>query len=214
MNQPMSRIILLADDHVIIRRGLKVILDQYFPKGLILETDTTSGILRLLKDHPITHLILDMQLADSNVLEVFPIIRGQFPDLPIMIYSMSPEDIYAPRMMSSGAQCFLSKQSDESEVIRAMDLFFRGQKYLSPHLRELYNERPTLGANPISMLSERELTVFNRLLKGEGVKDISEGMNLKITTIATYKARIFEKTGANNLMELRKIADVYQYVVQ
>ena len=81
--------------------------------------------------HQFTHLILDMQLADGNLLEIFQEIKQQNPHLPILIYSMSPEDIFAKRLNNLGASGYLNKQSSEEEVVKAMELFFTGRKYVS-----------------------------------------------------------------------------------
>ncbi|HCI59004.1 MAG TPA: DNA-binding response regulator, partial [Bacteroidetes bacterium] len=122
--------LLIADDHVIIRRGLKFLLETHFGKFNIVETDSSKGILSSLAKHQFTHLILDMQLADGNLLEIFQEIKQQNPHLPILIYSMSPEDIFAKRLNNLGASGYLNKQSSEEEVVKAMELFFTGRKYV------------------------------------------------------------------------------------
>ena len=203
--------ILLADDHVIIRRGMKVLMDNFFRREIIIEADSTLQILAALKEHPITHMILDMQLQDANVIEILPQLRTMYPNIPILIYTMSSEDIFGSRMLQMGAQSFLSKQSDEQEVIKALDLFFQGKPYVSAHLQELMNQSNNTHANPLLSLSDRELSVLNRLLKGETVKEISQQLDIKATTVATYKARIFEKLSISNIIDLRTISELYKF---
>ncbi len=205
-----NKLILLADDHVIIRRGLKVILDNYFEKEVLIEADSTKEILSKLADFEVTHMILDMQLIGSNVIDILPELVKNYPHIPILIYTMSSEEIFGARLLQMGARGFLSKQTEETEVVRALDLFFQGQTYISNVLQDILSDKKfATKINPLLSLSERELSVMGHLLKGESVKDIAICMNLKATTIATYKARVFQKTGVDNIIDLRNITDLY-----
>jgi DNA-binding NarL/FixJ family response regulator len=204
--------LLIADDHVIIRRGLKFLLESHFGNLNIAETESCSGILHLLTQHPFTHLILDMQLQDGNVIEIIEQLKNHHPNVYILIYTMSAEDIFGKRMLQLGANGFLNKQSSETEVIRAMDLFFNGKKYISTQLHDLIvQEKKHKGEseNPFTNLSEREMEVLLLLLQGKSVKDIAAHFNLKSNTVATFKARIFDKIGVSNLMDLQKTARIY-----
>jgi two-component system, NarL family, invasion response regulator UvrY len=205
-----NKLILLADDHVIIRRGLKVILDNYFEKEVLIEADSTKEILSKLAEFEVTHMILDMQLIGSNVIDILPDLVKNYPHIPILIYTMSSEEIFGARLLQMGARGFLSKQTEETEVVRALDLFFQGQTYVSNALQDILSDKKlATKINPLLSLSERELSVMGHLLKGESVKDIAIYLNLKATTIATYKARIFQKTGVDNIIDLRNITDLY-----
>lgn len=205
-----NKLILLADDHVIIRRGMKVLMDNFFKREQIIEADSTQQILRTMQEKPVTHMILDMQLQDANVIEILPQLKALYPTIPILIYTMSSEDLFGSRMLQMGASGFLSKQSDEQEVVKALDLFFRGRPYVSNHLQEVMNDSKQKQSNPLLSLSEREMSVLHRLLKGETVKEISNQLDLKATTVATYKARIFEKLSVSNIMDLRNVTELYQ----
>lgn len=206
--------VLIADDHVIIRRGLKFLLDSHFGKFTVFETESTQGILDLMSEKTISHLILDMQLQDGNVLEIFTELRKKYPDVSILIYTMSPEDIFGKRMLHLGATGFLNKQSPEPEVLRALELFFNNKKYISPVLQDLINQEQSkkgFSQNPFEQLSDRETEVLNYLLKGTGVKEIAEQLDLKANTVATFKARLFDKLGVSNLIDLQNLARVYRY---
>jgi len=206
--------LLLADDHVIIRRGLRVLIDSRFSRSTMQECDSVKEVMNVLAKYPFTHLILDMQLADGNIIEVLPEIKKVYPDIPVLIYTMSSEEIFGQRILQLGAAGFLSKQSNEQEVIKALDIFLSGKKYISSELQDILNEnqfRKTKAENPIMNLSDRELSVLNYLLKGYSVKDISSKLDLKATTVATYKARIFDKLNVTNIIELRNITDLYQF---
>lgn len=205
----MARNILLADDHVIIRRGLRTLIDNNFGKSEWTEVDRTDDVLSELQKKSYTHAVLDMQLLDANLLEILPDIRKANPDLPLMIYTMCSEDLYAPRMLKLGVQAFLSKQLSEEHVINAFGRFFQNKCYFSEHiLYDAYADR-SKPSNPIDELSEREFAVLQYLVKGISVKEICGILDLKTTTVATYKARIFEKTGATSIVDLVRLMDLY-----
>lgn len=206
--------ILIADDHAIIRRGLKYILETHFNKFNVDDVEDCAGLFEVLAKKKYTHLILDLQLLDCNAMNIFSDVRSMYPDLLILVYSMSSEEMFARRLLRMGASGFLSKQSNENEVQKALDLFLCGRNYTSTKLKdELKKEESSnaLSQNPFDDLSEREMVVVNNLLMGKGVKQIAGELDLKSTTVATYKARIFDKMGVNNLIDLRNVAQLYQF---
>lgn len=211
MNNPR---ILIADDHSIIRVGMKFILESQFINFTIDEVENCRELYIRLEEQPFTHLILDLQLQDCNVMNIFSDLKTRFPELLILIYSMSPEEIFGRRLIQMGATGFLSKQSSENEVIRALNLFLLGRTFTSDKLKQLLlQESANTGdsQHPFDNLSEREMAVLNNLLSGKGVKEIASQLNIKSTTVATYKARIFDKMGVNNLIELQNIARIYHF---
>jgi DNA-binding NarL/FixJ family response regulator len=207
----MTRTILLADDHVIIRRGLKTLLDTNFGRSNWMEVDRTSDVLEALKNSAITHAVLDVQLLDANILELIADIRKKYPQLPIMLYTMCSEDIYAPRMYKLGINAFLSKQCSENQLIAAFNRFFQHKSYYSQEVLNAVAAEEKLPDNPLQQLSEREFMVLQYLVQGLTVKEICNQLDLKTTTVATYKARIFEKTGAENVVDLVRLMDVYAH---
>ena len=206
--------VLIVDDHSIIRRGLRFLLETYFRSLYISETESIKLLNQMLEEGAFTHLVLDMQLKDGNIIDVFQQIRAKYPELRIIIYTTSPEEIFGKRMLQLGANGFLSKQSQEEEVVRALRIFFEGGTYISSFLEQQMKEQKTGkldNINPFNELSEREISVLNYLLKGETVKDISVRLQLKSSTVATYKARIFDKLGVSNTMDIRNLADLHLY---
>lgn len=205
--------ILIADDHVIIRRGLVFLLDSNFGQFEIVEAESTTEIFPLLKKHAFTHLILDMQLQDGNVMEIFGELRKEYPNIKILIYTMSPEDIFGRRMIQMGADGFLSKLSPEPEVLTALRMFLDGKKYLSSNLNDIIethkNPKTRLQKSPFEQLSTRETAVLIRLLKEQGVKEISRELDIKSSTAATFKARLFDKLGVSNIIDLQNLAQMY-----
>jgi DNA-binding NarL/FixJ family response regulator len=155
-----------------------------------------------------------MQLQDANIIDILAQVKEINPKTPILIYTMSSEDIFGPRMHNFGISAFVSKQSNEEEVIKAFNQFLDNKVYFSEHLQDVLNNQNNISKNyknPLDSLSEREFAVLGYLLQGDSIKDISDKLDLKPTTIATYKGRIFDKLGVNNLIDLRNIADLYNY---
>ncbi|MBK9732542.1 MAG: response regulator transcription factor [Chitinophagaceae bacterium] len=211
MNSPR---ILIADDHSIIRVGMKFILESQFTDYNLEEVENCKELSERLKDNTFTHLILDLQLQDCNVMNIFSGIREQYPGLQILIYTMSPEEIFGKRLLHMGANGFLSKQSSQGEIIKALHLFLLNRKFVSDKLQQQLRSESgegKSGEHPFEDLSEREMAVFNNLMNGKGVKEIAGLLNLKATTVATYKARIFDKVGVNNMVELQNIAQFYHF---
>jgi DNA-binding NarL/FixJ family response regulator len=204
-----TRKILFADDHVIIRRGLKILLDNNFGKSNWFEVDRTMDVLQALETNEFTHIILDIQLLDNSILDIIADIRNNYPKLPIMIYTMCNEDIYAPRMYNLGINGFLSKQCTEINTISAFNDFFKNQNYYSNYVLEKLICVDKTQKNPIQKLSKREFSVLQHLVKGLTLNEMCVLLNLKKTTVATYKARIMEKTGAENIVDLVRLMDVY-----
>jgi len=154
-----------------------------------------------------------MQLTDGNVIEMLNEIIETYPTMSILVYTMSPEEIFGSRIMNMGVSGFLNKQADEKEVIVALTSFFTGKKYCSATVKELMSAKPSgeKSQDPFKELSERELTVMNYLLKGEGIKEISGRLNIKSSTVATFKARIFNKLGVSNIIDLKNLAEIYKF---
>lgn len=203
---------LITDDHAVIRTGLKYLIARYFPEVTLGEADACSTLKEELQKGNYTHLVLDMQLGDCNSMDLIPGMIAQHPSLRIMIYTMSPEAIYGKRLVQMGVHGFLSKEEEEDTLIQALTLFLQGQPYLSDELKRALGteqKRSQSSINPFDDLSERELMVLCFLLQGHRVKEISNRLDLKMSTVATYKVRIFEKLNVNNLADMQRLADVY-----
>lgn len=204
--------ILIADDHAVIRTGLKYLLDRHFKDAVTGEADACSTLISCLEKDSYTHLILDMQLGDCNSLDRIPEILSRFPNLLVMVYTMSPEAIYGKRVLQMGVLSFLSKEEEEETLNTALRLFLEGRPYVSETLKSTMEQehgRAGQSANPFDELSEREMEVLRFMLQGMRVKEIANRLDLKMSTVATYKVRIFEKLNVNNVADMQRLADVY-----
>ncbi len=207
--------ILVADDHVIIRRGMRDLLHDHMRPCEVDEAGSCTELLSTLARKTFHLLMLDLQLGDGSALDLIEGIHQDHPDMRVLIYSMGAERIYAQRVLRMGCAGYLSKESGEEEVLRAVRTVLQGREYRS-HELELRLLRPSGSAqggpipDPFSTLSDREVLVMEELLTGTGVKEIADKLGLQPTTVATYKARLFDKLGASNLLDLKRIVETHQ----
>ena len=194
--------ILIADDHSMIRKGLKLHMQLTLGFTDISEVATCKELMKELVKNKFTHLVLDIILSDGSTLEVIPNIRRVYPALNILIFSMQPAEIYGEALKQYGINYYMSKSVGEEEMIQILYKF-------------MHNEAPVRKSNiqhqdnPFTTLAPRELEILHYVLKGIGTKDIADNLNLKMNTISTIKTRIFEKTNAGNIKELMELATLY-----
>ncbi|MDW8393307.1 MAG: response regulator transcription factor, partial [Chitinophagales bacterium] len=158
--------ILIADDHAIIRTGIRYLLTSNFRISAIEETEDCAGVREALRNQNYTHLILDLQLSDGHGIGMLPEITREYPELSVLVYTMCSEEVFGKRVLQAGAKGFLRKDSPEEEVLRALNLFLGGRKYVSPQLQaQLMREsgRQTGTINPFDELSDREILVLTQL---------------------------------------------------
>lgn len=204
---------LIADDHVIVRRGLQNLLHDQFHASEIAEVSTCRELLGYLEHAEPDLLILDLQMTDGNALDHLERICTEHPKMRVLVYSMRSEKIYAHRVMALGSVGYLSKESDEDEVIRAIRRVLQGLEYRSPstEMHILAHDENALADNdPFSVLSSREIGVMEDMLNGLGVKEIAMRLGVQPTTVATYKVRLFDKLGVSNLLDLQRLVSVHR----
>jgi two-component system, NarL family, invasion response regulator UvrY len=194
--------ILLADDHSIIRNGLKLYVQLNLGHTDITEVSSCNGLMNELVKKKYTHLVLDIILSDGSTLEVIPNIKRVYPNLNIMVFSMQPVEVYGEALKQYGISYYLSKTVGEDEIIEMLRQFINNQ---APVIKR----QPVTKDNPFSALAPRELEILHYVLKGVGTKEIADTLNLKMNTISTLKTRIYEKTNAGNIKELMELATLY-----
>ncbi|MEI2739256.1 MAG: response regulator transcription factor [Chitinophagaceae bacterium] len=202
MEKRMQPKILIADDHSMIRKGLKLNMQLTLGYTDIEEVATCNDLMKELVKKKYTHLILDIILSDGNTLEVIPNIRRVYPDLQILVFSMQPAEIYGEALKQYGINYYLSKSVGDEEIISILQKFLQNE---TPVRRNNIQHQD----NPFSSLAPRELEILHYVLKGSGTKEIAEVLNLKMNTVSTIKARIYEKTNAGNIKELIELATLY-----
>lgn len=197
--------VLIADDHRIVRLGVRMIIQKFPEQYNFIEASTCTEVVQILSSQPIHYAILDMFLADGNLFSVIPQISESSQRSSILVYSMNAERIYARRFMGKGIQGFVCKNSGIDELERAIQTIFRGEVYLGRELKDLlFSPSKTKSSeNPIDTLSDRELEVVEYVAMGMGSKEIAHKMKLDNTTVSTYRRRAFEKLEAENAVELK-----------
>lgn len=195
--------ILLADDHAVLRRGLKTILSEAFDPVVFGECGTTTETLALLEREPWDLLILDIFMPEGGGVEVLRAVTQRELRLPVLVLSSAPEEQLAMRMLLAGAAGYLSKQTAAEELTRAVTRVLSGAKYVSNKLADrLAREfvRPSLSAH--ENLSEREFQVLQLILEGKSLKEIAAELSLSPKTISTFHTRLLDKLGLHNDVQL------------
>jgi two-component system, NarL family, invasion response regulator UvrY len=200
--------ILLADDHAVVRRGVKQILVEAFAQAVFGEAQNAQELIDLVgKDHWDV-VVLDLNMPGGNGLEALKQIKLNQPQLPVLILTMFPEDQYAVRTIRAGAAGYLNKESAPEELVQAIHKILRGGKYISSAVADelvLYaldaDDQP-----PHKHLSDREYQVMCLIASGREVKEISVELSLSAKTISTYRTRILEKMNMKTNAELTHYA--------
>lgn len=197
--------ILIADDHSIVRTGLRLLCESNGYSN-INEASSCREVLNKLNNESFTHLVLDINLADGSAIKIIPDIRNIRPNLRIIILSMQPAEIYGEALKQYGVNDYISKDTQEAETMDLLRHFLQNE--------ELYREETKHRGsnNPFTSLSPREFEVLHYLLKGLKTNEIATRLNLRWNTISTVKTNIFDKTGASNFIELKEMADLYKIV--
>jgi DNA-binding NarL/FixJ family response regulator len=195
--------ILIADDHSMIRKGLKLYMQLNLGYTDINEAGSCNVLMNELVKKRYTHLVLDIILSDGSTLEVIPNIRRVYPDLNILIFSMQPAEVYGEALRQYGIQYYLSKSSGEEDILKVL------QRFLNNEMPAFKLNANNFQDNPFKALAPRELEILHYILKGIGTKEIAETLNLKMNTVSTMKTRIYEKTNAGNIKELMELATLY-----
>lgn len=201
----------IADDHSVVRHGVSLLLKTEYPNCNVNQFSTFNDVIKFLTIEKINLLILDINFPDGNSLNIIPTIKKIQPELKILIFSAYDEEIYAVRYLSAGANGYLNKLCDESEIILAVDSVINNGRYVSQKINNKIMDtyifkKPT---NPLQQLSNREIEIAKLLVDGLGNNDISESLNIKNTTTSTYKNRIFQKLSINSVSELIQIFNLY-----
>jgi len=203
----MTRI-LIADDHELLRRGLKTILSDAFPDLKILEAADARQTLEAVRKQPCDVVLLDINMPGRSGLEVLQDLRRLYPKMPVVVLSASGEADYALRAFKLGASGYLCKQSASSELLAAIRKALQGGRYVTPFLAEalaatVAGETPT---TPHETLSNRELQVLRLVASGKTLKEIATELALSEKTIGTYRTRISQKLNLSTNVELARYA--------
>ncbi|MFF7399890.1 response regulator [Achromobacter sp. NPDC008082] len=202
--------VMLADDHTLLREGLRRLLEQAGDISVQGEAGNGAEALTLLGQRAWDLLVLDMSMPGRNGVDLIRQIKSGHPDVPILVLTMHGEQQYAIQAIKAGASGFLTKDSAAEELVQAVRKVAGGGRYLSPSLAEsiAFERQDKTDALPHLLLSDRELSVFHHLASGLNNSDIARRLFLSVKTVSTYKSRILVK------MNLRNQTDLVRYAIR
>jgi two-component system invasion response regulator UvrY len=202
--------ILIADDHTVVRKGLRQIIHDEFPFAEIEEVADADALVNKVMKAEWDMVISDLSMPGRSGLDALLQIKEYYPKLPVLILSVYPEDQYAIRVLKAGASGYLTKDSAPEELIKAMKQVLLGKKYITPAVAEkLIGVLDQDSKKQLhEQLSDREFEVLKLIAAGKSVSDIGALLSLSVTTVSTYRARILGK------MNMKTNADLIMYAIE
>lgn len=204
--------VLLADDHTIVRAGLKEILADTGDITVAAEATNGQEVMAQVRGQDFDVAVLDMSMPGRSGIELIKQVKDEKPRLPILILSMHSEEQYAVRALKAGASGYLTKDAAADQLVAAIRRIAAGGAYVSPETAERLaldaGSRPE--AAPHTLLSDREFQVFLMIARGVSVSEIARSLSLSVKTVSTHKTRILEKMGLANQAELIRYALEHQ----
>lgn len=200
----------IADDHPIVREGLRRIASDDAGIEVTGEASSAAELFRLLDEAPVDVLLLDVSMPGATFVETLRELREKHPSIKVLVLSVHPEDQWAMRALRAGASGYLTKDHSPEQLVRAIRRVALGGKYVSESLAEQLAGMVDNGRTraPHELLSNREFEVLRALGSGMTVKDIADQLRLSAKTVSTYRVRLLEKMG------LKSKADLVRYVMQ
>ncbi len=202
--------VLIADDHAVVRAGLRELLLQRGSFSVVGEASDGDQLLKIAGEVPADVLLLDVSMPGPPFLDVLQRVRTQYPQLRVLVLTMHPEDQFAVRALRAGASGYLTKDRTPAELVDAVTRIARGGRYISATLAERLSWAldGDFRAAPHDVLSDREMQVLLLLGAGHSVKEASETLRLSMKTVSTFRKRMMKK------MSFMTNADAVQYVVR
>lgn len=203
---------LIADDHAVVRQGLRRMLEQEFADAIFGEAASAPEILKAVHEKEWDLLILDIALPGRNGLDVLKEVRQLRPKLPVIVLSMFPEEQFAVRALRAGASGYLSKQGAPEETLVAVKKVLRGGRYVTPSQAERLAEELAGGSDklPHETLSDREYQILRMVASGKTVTAIAGELSLSVQTVSTYRTRLLEKMRMTTNAELAEYVRVHR----
>ena len=203
--------IIIADDHAVVRTGLQLILDETHDLSIRAEARNGGELLELLKVESYDLVILDINMPGRDALDVLIEIRAEWPSLPVVIFSMNPDEVYAIRMLTNGASAYINKETKPKQMIEILRTVVRGRKYYSPLHADIMAGMVTEGTEkaqslPHTILTDREFQVFSLLAMGVRKSQIAEKLSISKNTLSNHRNNIMKKMSITSNSELTRYA--------
>lgn len=207
--------VVMAEDHPLVRRGLKDLLAECSDLTLAGEVENGNDLLQMLRSQAFDVVLMDMSMPGRNGIELLKQVKSEHPKLPVVVLSAHKENMFAVRALKAGAAAYLCKDSAATNLVAALRKVSMGGCFISPEVAELMAKNlhaPSAEETPHSRLSDREYEVFLLLARGMGLTKISTQLNLSVKTVSTHKTRIKEKMKLANMSDLVHYAIKYQLI--
>jgi len=196
--------VLIADNHPIVRMGIRQVLNTASDMNVLDDVATTTELFEKLKERSTDVVILEMDIPEINGIATLRKIKQEFPDIKVLIYSGQSEDVYALSTIRAGAYGYLSKSAELDYIISAVRKVSQGSMFITNELaqRLAFDEGTQKPRRFFRKLSTREVEVLKMLASGKRNKEVAQGLNLNEKTVSTYKARLMKKLNVDNLVDL------------
>jgi DNA-binding NarL/FixJ family response regulator len=200
--------IVVADDHAIVRQGLRQVLSAEADFAITGEASNYAEVMQLLRREGCDVLILDVAMPGRNGIDTLKQVKQEWPKLPVLVLSMYPEDQYAFRALKAGAAAYLTKQADADRIVTAIRTVSRGRRFITPELAEelakTFDQDPDIP--PHDLLSDREFQTLKLIAAGRTLQQIGETLALSPKTVSVYRARVLAKLKLATNAELTRYA--------
>lgn len=202
--------ILIADDHIVVRKGLRQILAEEFTDAHIEDVPDAEELIKKVIKEKWDVVISDLTMPGKSGLDALLYIKQNNPTLPVLILSIHPEEQYAIRVLKAGASGYLSKDTAPDELVNAVKRVMQGKKYITLSIAEKIADSLDSDSDKKmhEYLSDREFVVFKMLAAGKAVGEIADNLSLSVTTVSTYRARILSK------MNMKSNANLTLYAIE
>ena len=209
----MAKKILIVDDHLVVRNGVAMVLEKQIGDVAISNAENFFEAIALLKEGSFDLIVLDINIPGGKSTEMITDLRAIQPCVRILVFSAHEEEHYALKYITAGANGYLNKLCSEEKMMFAINSIFESSTYISAELvNKLVEAKGRKKAiNPMDILSKREHQIAQLLINGNGNLEISNMLDIHMSTVSTYKARVFEKLKISNLVELINLYKTFEY---
>ncbi len=194
--------VLIADDHAVVREGFRRMIENDPQIKVVAEAENGIEVLQMVRSKNIDVVVLDMSMPEMSGLDALKQIKAEFPDIPVLIFSMHPEEQYEQRVLQAGASGYITKRTKPLEVLQAIKDVAQGKKLMSEKLKEMAIKGKGKLEEPHLRLSDREFQVLKLIAKGMRTKEIAFYLKISEKTVTTYRMRVLQKLGLSSNSDL------------
>ena len=206
----MLKKVLIVDDHALVRTGIRLIISKEYPNSYIDEAQNEDECLAKVRQFSFDLLLLDLNMPDSDSFRIVQYINNHHPNLKTLVLTMNKEEVYALRYFQAGIKGYINKGCSNEEILNAITVVLSNKVYISTNLMQIWAEKQIHNhtENPFDSLSNREFQIAFELIGGKTMQEISESLCISVSTVSTYKGKLYEKLNIpnNNLAQLIELA--------